>query len=67
VPQTAKPAFPPCNLLEDGRLCYINFGLTGTLIQRELEVISDLLTSIIGRNEQKAARVVVKLMEAATL
>lgn len=48
-------------LLEDGRLCYIDFGLTGNLIQRELEVISDLLTSIIGRNEQKAARVVVKL------
>ena len=48
-------------LLEDGRLCYIDFGLTGSLIQRDLEVVSDLLTSIMARNEQKAARVVVRL------
>ncbi|MFO7802532.1 MAG: AarF/UbiB family protein, partial [Desulfovermiculus sp.] len=48
-------------LLEDGRLCYIDFGLTGSLIQRDLEVVSDLLTSIMAQNEQKAARVVVKL------
>jgi ubiquinone biosynthesis protein len=48
-------------VLEDGRLCYLDFGLTGSLIQRDLEVVSDVLTSIIGRNEQKAARAVVKL------
>ena len=48
-------------LMEDGRLCYIDFGLTGNLIQRDLEIVSDLLTSIMARNEQKAARVVVKL------
>ncbi len=48
-------------LLDDGRLCYIDFGLTGSLIQRDLEVVSDLLTSIMAQNEQKAARVVVKL------
>jgi len=48
-------------VLPDGRLCYLDFGLTGSLIQRDLEVVSDLLTSIIGRNEQKAARAVVKL------
>lgn len=48
-------------LLQDGRLCYIDFGLTGNLIQRDLEIVSDLLTSIIARNEQKAARVVVRL------
>jgi ubiquinone biosynthesis protein len=48
-------------LLQDGKLCYIDFGLTGNLIQRDLEIVSDLLTSIIARNEQKAARVVVRL------
>ncbi|MCF8105519.1 MAG: hypothetical protein K9K64_08555 [Desulfohalobiaceae bacterium] len=48
-------------LMDDGRLCYIDFGLTGSLIQRDLEVVSDLLTSIMARNEQKAARVVVRL------
>jgi len=48
-------------VLDDGRLCYLDFGLTGSLIQRDLEVVSDVLTSIIGRNEQKAARAVVKL------
>lgn len=48
-------------LLDDGRPCYIDFGLTGSLIQRDLEVVSDLLTSIMAQNEQKAARVVVKL------
>lgn len=48
-------------VLEDGRLCYIDFGLTGSLIQRDLEIVSDILISIIGRNEQKAARAVVKL------
>ncbi len=48
-------------LLDDGRLCYIDFGLTGSLIQRDLEVVSDLLTSIMAQNEQKAARVVVRL------
>ncbi|MFP4704431.1 MAG: ABC1 kinase family protein [Spirochaetaceae bacterium] len=48
-------------VVEDGRLCYLDFGLTGSLIQRDLEVVSDVLTSIISRNEQKAARAVVKL------
>ncbi len=48
-------------LLPDGRLSYIDFGLTGSLIQRDLEIFSDLLTSIMARNEQNAARAVVKL------
>ncbi len=48
-------------LMDDARLCYIDFGLTGSLIQRDLEVVSDLLTSIMAQNEQKAARVVVRL------
>lgn len=48
-------------VLEDGRLCYLDFGLTGSLIQRDLETVSTLLISIIERNEQKAARAVVKL------
>lgn len=48
-------------VLEDGRLCYLDFGLTGSLIQRDLETVSALLISIIERNEQKAARAVVKL------
>lgn len=48
-------------VLEDGRLCYLDFGLTGSLIQRDLETVSALLISIIERNEQKAARSVVKL------
>ncbi len=48
-------------VLDDGRLCYLDFGLTGSLIQRDLEIVSDILISIIGRNEQKAARAVVKL------
>ena len=48
-------------VLHDGRLCYLDFGLTGSLIRRDLEVISDLLISIIGRDEQKASRAVVRL------
>ena len=48
-------------VLDDGRLCYLDFGLTGSLIQRDLEVVSDVLSSIIARNEQKAARAIVKL------
>ena len=48
-------------VLDDGRLCYLDFGLTGSLIQRDLEVISDMLIGIIGHNEQKAARAVVSL------
>jgi ubiquinone biosynthesis protein len=53
----------PGNLvvLDDGRLCYLDFGLTGSLVQRDLEVVSDIFTSIIARNEQKAARAVVRL------
>ncbi len=43
-------------ILEDGRLCYLDFGLTGTLIQRDLETVSSILLSIINRNEQRAAR-----------
>ncbi len=48
-------------VLDDGRLCYLDFGLTGSLIQRDLEVVSDMLVSIIARNEQQAARAVVRL------
>ena len=48
-------------VLEDGRLCYLDFGLTGSLIHRDLEVISDMLVSIIGRDEQRASRAVVRL------
>ncbi len=48
-------------LLEDGRLCYFDFGLAGSLIQRDLEVVSDILINIITRDEQKAARAVIKL------
>ena len=48
-------------VLDDGRLCYLDFGLTGSLIQRDLEVVSDILVNIITRNEQKAARAVVRL------
>lgn len=48
-------------VLYDGRLCYLDFGLTGSLIRRDLEVISDMLISIIGRDEQKASRAVVRL------
>jgi ubiquinone biosynthesis protein len=48
-------------VLEDGKLCYLDFGLTGNLIQRDREVVSDMLVSIIGRNEQKAAKAAVRL------
>ena len=48
-------------VLEDGKLCYLDFGLTGNLIQRDREVVSDMLISIIGRNEQKAAKAAVRL------
>ena len=48
-------------ILADGRICYLDFGLTAGLVQRDLEIISDMLTSIIARNEQKAARAVVRL------
>ncbi len=48
-------------VLQDGRICYLDFGLTGSLIRRDLEVISDMLISIIGRDEQKASRAVVRL------
>ncbi len=48
-------------VLDDGRLCYLDFGLTGSLVQRDREVIGDILLSIISRNEQKAARAVVRL------
>jgi ubiquinone biosynthesis protein len=48
-------------ILEDGRLCYLDFGLTGSLISRDLEVISDMLVSILAEDEQKAARAVVRL------
>jgi ubiquinone biosynthesis protein len=48
-------------VLEDGKLCYVDFGLTGNLIQRDREVVSDLLISMIGQNEQKAAKAVIRL------
>lgn len=48
-------------ILEDGRLCYLDFGLTGSLIGRDLEVISDMLVSILAQDERKAARAVVRL------
>jgi ubiquinone biosynthesis protein len=48
-------------VLEDGRLCYLDFGLTGSLVRRDLQAVSDILTAIIGRNEQKAAKAVVRL------
>ncbi len=48
-------------VLDDGRICYLDFGLTGSLVQRDREVVSDILMSIISRNEQKAARAVVRL------
>jgi ubiquinone biosynthesis protein len=48
-------------VLEDGKLCYLDFGLTGSLIQRDREVVSDMLVSIIGRDEQKAAKAAVRL------
>ena len=48
-------------ILDDGRFCYLDFGLTGNLIQRDREVISDILINIITRNEQKAARAVIRL------
>jgi ubiquinone biosynthesis protein len=53
----------PGNLLvlDDGRLCYLDFGLTGNLIQRDREVFSDMLISVLGRNEQKAAKAVIRL------
>ncbi len=48
-------------VLHDGRLCYLDFGLTGGLIRRDLEVISDMLISIVERDEQRASRAVVRL------
>ncbi len=48
-------------ILEDGRFGYLDFGLTGSLTQRDLEAVSDMLVSIIGGDEQKAARAVVRL------
>jgi len=51
-------------ILGDGRLCYIDFGLTGSLIQRDLEVISDMFVSIMNRNEQKAAKAVIRLADS---
>ncbi len=48
-------------VLSDGRICYLDFGLTGSLVQRDREVVSDILMNIIARNEQKAARAVVRL------
>lgn len=48
-------------VLTDHRICYLDFGLTGNLIKRDLEVVSDMLISIIQRDEQKAARAVVRL------
>ena len=48
-------------ILDDGRFCYLDFGLTGNLIQRDREVVSDILINIITRNEQKAARAVIRL------
>ena len=53
----------PGNLLvlEDGKLCYVDFGLTGNLIQRDREVVSDMLISMMGQNEQKVAKAVIRL------
>ena len=48
-------------ILEDGKLCYVDFGLTGNLIQRDREVVSDMLISMIGQNEQKTAKAVIRL------
>ncbi len=48
-------------VLADGRICYLDFGLTASLVQRDREVVSDILMNIITRNEQKAARAVVRL------
>lgn len=48
-------------ILDDGRFGYLDFGLTGNLIKRDIEAVSDMLVSIIGRDEQKAARAVIRL------
>ncbi len=48
-------------VLHDGRLCYLDFGLSGSLIRRDLATISDMLISIIACDEQKASRAVVRL------
>ncbi len=48
-------------ILGDGRLCYLDFGLTGSLTRRDLEVVSDMLIGVIGQNEQKVARAVIRL------
>ena len=48
-------------VMEDGRICYIDFGLTGSLVQRDLETVGNMITSIISRNEQTASRAVIRL------
>ncbi len=48
-------------VLEDGKLCYVDFGLTGNPIQRDREVVSDMLISMMSQNEQKTAKAVIRL------
>ena len=48
-------------ILDDGRLCYLDFGLTGSLIRRDLEVVSDMLIGIVAHDEQQTARAVIRL------
>ena len=49
------------SVLDDRRLCFLDFGLTGNLVQRDLEVFSDILIGLISRNEQQAAKAVIRL------
>ena len=49
------------SVMDNSRLCFLDFGLTGNLVQRDLEVFSDILIGLIRRDEQQAAKAVVRL------
>ncbi len=49
------------SVIDDSRLCFLDFGLTGNLVQRDLAVFSDILIGLIRRDEQQAAKALIRL------
>jgi ubiquinone biosynthesis protein len=48
-------------VLSDDRICFLDFGLMGSLTRKDTETFGDILISIMRRNEQNARRALVEM------
>jgi ubiquinone biosynthesis protein len=48
-------------VLSDDRICFLDYGLMGSLTRNDTETFGDILISIMRRNEQKARRALVAM------